>query len=315
MSLQTAAGGPEAPQGVHMALEMIVLPVADAERSEALLHGPRLAARCRPFDRDGFRLVQVTPPLSPTSILFGEGVTTAAPGSIDRVLLVVDDVDAARAELLAHGAEVSEVFHGPGAGFRPPPGPREAGRDPEGRSYLTWATFEDPDGNGWVLQEIKERLPGREWATDATAGVSELAGCCTRPPSTTTTTRRPMRSTTGGTGTPPTWTPAAMATTRMPPCKRPTATCPRSSMSAPTSEPPDGEQNAPSGRLVVVAAAANEPEAELIRQRLEVEGIAAIVQRSIGSVEWGSSGSRYVYVQAGELERARALLGVEQTPS
>ena len=86
-------------------------------------------------------------------------------------------------------------------------------------------------------------------------------------------------------------------------------------MSAPTSEPPDGEQNAPSGRLVVVAAAANEPEAELIRQRLEVEGIAAIVQRSIGSVEWGSSGSRYVYVQAGELERARALLGVEQTPS
>ena len=87
-------------------------------------------------------------------------------------------------------------------------------------------------------------------------------------------------------------------------------------MSVPSSEPPtDGDKDAPTQRLVVVAAASSEPEADLIRQRLEAEGIAAIVQRTIGSVEWGSSGSRYVYVQERELERARALLGVEQAPS
>ena len=176
VSDHTAAGGSEGALGVHMALEMIVLPVADAERSKRFYTGLgwRLDADLAPVE--GFRVVQVTPTCSPASILFGEGVTSAEPGSIDTLLLVVEDVEAARAELLARGAPVSELFHGPGAGFRHASGgPRDAGRDPDGRSYVSWATFEDPDGNGWVLQEIKERLPGREWATDATSGVAGLA--------------------------------------------------------------------------------------------------------------------------------------------
>lgn len=176
VSGHAAAGGSEVPHGVHMALEMIVLPVADVERSKRFYTGLGWRLDVDRSPADGFRVVQVTPTCSPTSILFGEGVTRSEPGSIETILLVVEDVNAARAELLAHGAEVSEVFHGPGAGFRHVSGgPREAGRDPEGRSYLTWVTFEDPDGNGWVLQEIKERLPGREWTTDATAGVAGLA--------------------------------------------------------------------------------------------------------------------------------------------
>lgn len=176
VSDQAAASGSDGPGGVHMGLGMVVLPVADAERSKQFYTGLgwRLDADVSPME--GFRLVQITPTCSPASILFGEGVTSAEPGSIDTLLLVVDDVNAARAELLAHGAKVSEIFHGPGAGFRHTSGgPREAGRDPEGRSYASWATFDDPDGNGWVLQEVKQRRPGREWTTDGTSGVEGLA--------------------------------------------------------------------------------------------------------------------------------------------
>ena len=106
----------------------------------------------------------MTPPLSEASINFGNGISTAEPGSLQGLLLAVENVEAAREALIAHGAEVSDPFHGPGAGFvHPAPPSRETGRDPEGRSYVSWATFSDPDGNGWLLQEITDRLPGRVW--------------------------------------------------------------------------------------------------------------------------------------------------------
>jgi hypothetical protein len=104
---------------------------------------------------DGFRVVQMTPPGSPCSIHFGKGITKAAPGSAQNLYLVVSDIEAARAELIGRGANVSEAFHFAGFG-----GPRVPGREPEGRSYGTYASFSDPDGNGWLLQEITKRLPG-----------------------------------------------------------------------------------------------------------------------------------------------------------
>jgi hypothetical protein len=100
-------------------------------------------------------VIQLTPPHSQCSISFGIGVTTAEPGSAQRLLLAVSDIDAAREELLSRGAEVSGLFHLDGG---PVPG-----RDPQGRSYQTYASFSDPDGNAWLLQEITARLPGREW--------------------------------------------------------------------------------------------------------------------------------------------------------
>ena len=106
---------------------------------------------------DDFRVVQLTPPHSACSIAFGKGVTTGEPGSVQRLILAVEDIDAAREDISRCGGEVSEVFHLAGG--------RVAGRDPQGRSYQTYASFSDPDGNGWLLQEITTRLPGREWET------------------------------------------------------------------------------------------------------------------------------------------------------
>ena len=115
---------------------------------------------------DDWRLVQMTPPGSPCSVIFGKGFTTAAPGSVQGTFLVVDDIEAARAELIGHGVDVSEVFHFDGnllrvAGTKG----RVPGPDPEGRSYCSFASFSDPDGNSWLLQEVKTRLPGRGLST------------------------------------------------------------------------------------------------------------------------------------------------------
>ena len=150
------------PVTVPMSLEAITLPVADVDRAKDFYTGLgwRLDAD---ISTETFRLVQLTPPLSAASINFGTGVSTLAAGSLQGLLLVVADIEAARDALIARGAEVSEVFHGPGAGFLHPPGPRASGRDPDGGSYVSWATFNDPDGNGWMLQEITERRPGRVW--------------------------------------------------------------------------------------------------------------------------------------------------------
>jgi hypothetical protein len=111
---------------------------------------------------EDFRIVQLTPPGSACSISFGIGVTPMTPGTQQGLLLVTDDIEAARADLVERGAPVSEVFHGPAGRFHPEvPSVRLPGRDPEGQSYQSHAVFSDPDGNGWVLQEITQRLPGR----------------------------------------------------------------------------------------------------------------------------------------------------------
>ena len=141
---------------IDLKLEVVVLPVSDVDRAKRFYEGLgwRLDAD---FPGAGdFRVVQMTPPGSQCSIHFGKGVTTAAPGSVQNLYLVVSDIEAARAELIGHGVDVSGAFHFPGFGGKPVPGPH-----PEGRSYSTFATFRDPDGNGWLLQEITTRLPGR----------------------------------------------------------------------------------------------------------------------------------------------------------
>jgi len=159
-----AGGAGTAPGGTAMRFEAITLPVADVDRAKAFYTGLGWRLDADLADGDTFRIVQITPPLSEASINFGVGISTAEPGSVQGLLLAVGDIEAAREELTARGADVSELFHGPGAGFlHPAPASRESGRDPEGRSYVTWATFSDPDGNGWLLQEITERLPGRTW--------------------------------------------------------------------------------------------------------------------------------------------------------
>ncbi len=111
---------------------------------------------------EDLRVVQLTPPGSPCSIIFGKNVTAAAPGSIQDLMLVVDDIEAAIAQLIGHGGDASGVFHDEGGVFHHAGTKgRVPGPDPQGRSYCSWASFSDPDGNGWLLQEITTRLPGR----------------------------------------------------------------------------------------------------------------------------------------------------------
>src|SRR5262249_17833047 len=148
-------GGPAAVGTVDMKLEVVTVPVSDVDRAKAFYRslGWRLDADI--VAGENFRVVQLTPPHSACSVAFGKGVTTGEPGSVKRLILAVDDIDAARQALLGRGIEVSGLFHLDGG---PVPGP-----DPQGRSYQTYASFSDPDGNGWLLQEITTRLPGREW--------------------------------------------------------------------------------------------------------------------------------------------------------
>jgi catechol 2,3-dioxygenase-like lactoylglutathione lyase family enzyme len=140
---------------IGMALEVVVIPVADVDRSLRFYSalGWRLDADIA--DGDAFRLVQFTPPGSACSIHFGAGVTTAAPGSQGGLYLVVSDIQRARQELSDRGVEVSEVFH------RTPGKAKLAGPHPQRRSYASFVTFSDPDGNAWLVQEVTVRLPGR----------------------------------------------------------------------------------------------------------------------------------------------------------
>jgi catechol 2,3-dioxygenase-like lactoylglutathione lyase family enzyme len=140
---------------VPMRFEVTTLPVADVDRAKAFYQrlGWRLDIDFEPAP--GVRGVQLTPPGSPASIQFGEHTNSMQPGSLEGLFLVVDDLEAARAELIQHGVEVGEIWHvEPGKGPQP-------GLDPQRRSYFSRASFADPDGNRWVLQEITERLPGR----------------------------------------------------------------------------------------------------------------------------------------------------------
>ncbi|MFD8418281.1 VOC family protein [Streptomyces sp. NPDC059466] len=147
---------------MDMKLEVVVVPVADVDRAKAFYErlGWRLDADVT--DGEDFRVVQFTPPGSPCSIIFGSRISAASPGSSEGLHLVVTDIEAARAELAGRGVEVSEVFHDAGGVFhRAGTEGRVAGPDPERRSYSSFLSFSDPDGNGWVLQEITTRLPGR----------------------------------------------------------------------------------------------------------------------------------------------------------
>jgi catechol 2,3-dioxygenase-like lactoylglutathione lyase family enzyme len=167
-----------------MKLEVVVLPVADVERAKDFYGqlGWRLDADLR--SDNGFRVVQFTPPGSGGSIQFGTNVTSAAPGSAQGLYLIVSDIEAARDELAARGAEVSEVFHAgtPGAQFQPDgTSGRVSGPAPDDASYRSFATFSDPDGNGWLLQEITTRLPGRvDAAQTAFASGADLASAMRR---------------------------------------------------------------------------------------------------------------------------------------
>jgi catechol 2,3-dioxygenase-like lactoylglutathione lyase family enzyme len=145
-----------------MKLEVVVIPVADVDRAKDFYKalGWREDADFSPGG--DFRVVQVTPPGSACSVIFGTGLTTAAPGSTQGLQLVVSDIEAARAELTAGGAEVSEAFHDAGGVFYHAGGVgRVAGPAPDNQSYGSFASFSDPDGNGWLIQEITTRLPGR----------------------------------------------------------------------------------------------------------------------------------------------------------
>lgn len=171
---------------VDMKLEVIVIPVADVDRAKEFYGrlGWRLDAD---FPGDDFRVIQFTPPGSGCSVIFGRNVTAAAPGSAQGLYVVVSDLAAARNELLARGVAVSEAFHDGGDVHAGPDEPflfgrlRVGGPDPERRSYRSFASFNDPDGNGWLMQEVTARLPGRiDSAETAYASVSDLANAMRR---------------------------------------------------------------------------------------------------------------------------------------
>ena len=160
---------------VDMKLELVLLSVSDVDRAKAFYEklGWRIDIDVAHGD---FRGVQVTPHNSAASIIFGKGTTSAKPGSANSLVLAVDDIDAARDDLIARGVDVSNVFHYAAGPFNNTvENPRIDGRDPEGRSYFSFASFEDPDGNNWILQEITTRLPGREWESTRVTDVATIA--------------------------------------------------------------------------------------------------------------------------------------------
>ena len=138
-------------------LEVVRIPVSDVDRSKRFYLGLGWREDADFSVGDHFRVVQLTPPNSPCSIHFGKGLPPKAAGPVQGTYLVVSDMEAARAALKARGVNVSEPYH-LDANWAPQPGP-----DPDRRTYNTYATFSDPDGNGWVLQEVSTRLPGRTW--------------------------------------------------------------------------------------------------------------------------------------------------------
>ena len=153
---------------VDMKLEVVILGVSDVDRAKAFYEklGWRIDLDLAHGD---FRGVQITPHNSEASIIFGKGTASPEPGSTNNVILAVHDIKAARNDLVARGVDVSEVFHFAAGPFNDTvANSRVVGRDPEGRSYFSFAAFKDPDGNSWLLQEVSMRAPGREWKTAAT---------------------------------------------------------------------------------------------------------------------------------------------------
>ena len=176
MSTETvkAGGAPtRSATTVDQKLEVVVIPVADVERSKRFYGGLGWRLDADFSSGDDWHLVQMTPPGSPCSVMFGKGFTTAAPGSVHGTFLVVDNLEAARGELIGRGLDVSQVFHFAGDRLVTEDKGRTPGRDPQGRSYLSFASFRDPDGNSWLLQEVNGRLPGRGLSLDV-ASVTAL---------------------------------------------------------------------------------------------------------------------------------------------
>ena len=167
---------------VDMKLEVVVIPVSDVDRAKRFYGslGWRLDADV--VTGDDFRVVQFTPPGSGSSIIFGKNVTSAEPGSAQGLHLIVSDIGAARDELVGRGVEVSEVFHDIGGVFHHAGvDGRVSGPDPDRRSYGSFASFSDPDGNGWLFQEVTTRLPGRiDRAATTFASASDLASALRR---------------------------------------------------------------------------------------------------------------------------------------
>ena len=174
-------------QTSDMKLEIVVLPVSDVDRAKRFYGGLGWRLDADYASGEDYRVIQFTPPGSGCSVIFGKNVTGALPGSAQGVYLIVSDIEAARAELSARGVEVSEVFHDSAGVYAGPDEPylfgrvRVRGRDPDGRSYRSFASFRDPDGNGWLFQEITARLPGRvDASSTAYASAADLAAAMRR---------------------------------------------------------------------------------------------------------------------------------------
>jgi catechol 2,3-dioxygenase-like lactoylglutathione lyase family enzyme len=185
MRSETATETPGA-RTVDMKLEVVVIPVSDVDRAKSFYSnlGWRLDADFA--SGDDWRAVQFTPPGSGCSVIFGKNVTAAAPGSAQGLYLVVSDIENARDELVRRGVGISEVFHDAGDAHAGADEPylfgrrRVEGPDPERRSYRSHASFRDPDGNGWLLQEVTERLPGRVEADTTFSSAADLAAALRR---------------------------------------------------------------------------------------------------------------------------------------
>jgi len=172
---------------VNMKLEIVVIPVSDVDRAKRFYGGLGWRLDADFAASDDYRVIQFTPPGSGASVIFGKNVTAAAPGSAQGLYLIVSDIEAARSDLLARGVEVSEVFHaadGVYAGANEPylfGRHRVGGPDPEHRTYRSFASFKDPDGNGWLFQELTTRLPGRiDSAATTFASANDLANAMRR---------------------------------------------------------------------------------------------------------------------------------------
>ncbi len=171
---------------IDMKLEIVVIPVSDVDRAKAFYAGLGWREDADFASGGDFRVIQFTPPGSGCSVIFGRNVTPAAPGSAQGLYLIVSDIEAARAALAAKGVEVSEVFHGAGDSYTGPDEPylfgriRVGGPDPARGSYRSFASFSDPDGNGWLFQEITARLPGRVEGDTAFGSSADLAAALRR---------------------------------------------------------------------------------------------------------------------------------------
>jgi catechol 2,3-dioxygenase-like lactoylglutathione lyase family enzyme len=181
------ANGPASVAKVDMKFEIVVIPVSNVDRAKEFYTKLGWRSDADFSNNKDFRVVQFTPPGSACSIIFGQNVTGAAPGSSQGLYLIVDDIEGARKNLLDRGIEVGEVFHGAGDVHAGPDEPylfgrnRVKGPDPEHGSYRSFASFRDPDGNGWFFQEITKRLPGRIDAAATTfASVNDLASALRR---------------------------------------------------------------------------------------------------------------------------------------